>query len=90
MHVTLTDFRDLARSVMDTGTETILSAGGQGTLDLEADHEGSAVLAPLSVHIVERSKSLHIFLGIVPLMINGEPKKKNLVGNSCKFNSRFI
>lgn len=29
MHVTLTDFRDLARSVMDTGTETILSAGGQ-------------------------------------------------------------
>lgn len=50
--------------------------GGQGTLDLEAYHEGSAVLAPLSVHIVERSKSLHIFLGIVPLMINGEPKKK--------------
>lgn len=72
---------DTARSVMGTGTETILSAedrrtGGQGTLDLEADHEGSAVLAPLSVHIVERSKSLHIFLGIVPLMINGEPPQK--------------
>lgn len=48
MHVILTDFRDLARSVIDTGTETIMSAGGQGTLDLEADHEGSAVLAPLS------------------------------------------
>lgn len=29
MHVILTDFRDLARSVMDTGTETIMSAGGQ-------------------------------------------------------------
>lgn len=39
MHVTLTDFRDLARSVMDIGTKRPFWL--LGALDLKANHKGS-------------------------------------------------
>lgn len=73
--------------------ETILAAGGQSTLALEADHEGSASSEPPSVHIVEQSDSLHILTwnrATGDKWDESQKKKKNLVGNRCKFNLQLI
>lgn len=60
MHVTLTDFRDLARSVMDIGTKRPFWLLEDRALLIWKPTAKAALESP-SAHIVERSKSLHIF-----------------------------
>lgn len=93
MHGTLTDFRDLARSVMDTGTKRPFWLLEDRALllwkpTMKAAHRQS----PLLCTLLNKATLCTSSLGIVPLVINGKraKKKKNLVGNRCKFNLQLI
>lgn len=77
MHGTLTDFRDLARSVMDTGTKRPFWLLEDRALllwkpTMKAAHRQS----PLLCTLLNKATLCTSSLGIVPLVINGMRAKK--------------
>lgn len=91
MHVTLTDFRDLARSVMDTGTKRPFWLLEDRALLIWKPTAKAApsLRSPLCTSLDDADLCTSS-IGIVPLVINKMRAKKNLVENSCKFNLQFI